>query len=87
MADTKGAIRSHISKKYSKHNDQSKNDTEQALFYKTLHRNLKIDQHELHKQHGVNSGKVNSHRVTVVANTVVSRQWRNDRIVITINGT
>ena len=44
--DTKGATRSRKSKKDRHHNDQMKNDKGMKMIYKTLHRELKIEQHE-----------------------------------------
>ena len=44
--DTKGVIRIRISKKNRQHNAKRKSTKGQTTIYKTLHRKLKIDQHE-----------------------------------------
>jgi len=44
LEDTKGVSRSSKSKKDRQRNDEEKND--KTTIYKTLHRKLKIEQHE-----------------------------------------
>jgi hypothetical protein len=75
-----------------------KRTKQQTTIYKTLHRKLKIEQHEPHLKPEVNwcFGRVSSscstgitHRVTLVTNPVilVSHERGKDRTVITTNGT
>jgi len=56
VEDTKGVIRSRKSKKDWQYNDQKKK--RQTIIYKTLHRKLKIEQHEPHKKTEMNLGAV-----------------------------
>ena len=46
--DTNGITRSPKSQKNRQHNGQIKNDEKDKQIYKTLHRKLKIEQHEPH---------------------------------------
>ena len=46
--ETKWAIRSRKSKKNRQYNDQKWNNKAQTMIYKTVHRKLKIEQHELY---------------------------------------
>ena len=48
IEDTKVVIRSCKTKKDRQHNGQRKRTKEQTTIYKTLHRKLKIEQHEPH---------------------------------------
>ena len=48
LEDTKAATISRKSKKDRQHNGQKKSTREQTTIYKTVHRNLKIDQYEPH---------------------------------------
>ena len=72
-----------------------KKTKEPIVIYKTLHRKLQIEQHKHHLKPRMNScyvsGRVSrscstsgTHRVTLVTNSVISHEWGNDRIVITI---
>jgi hypothetical protein len=53
VEDTKGVIRIRRSKK-----DKSKKTKGQTIIYKTLHRKLKIDQHEPQEKLWMDSGAV-----------------------------
>ena len=46
--DSKGVIRSRHSKKNRQSNDHKKEDKKTTMVYKTLHRTLKMDHHELY---------------------------------------
>ena len=46
--DTNGITRSPKSQKNRQHNGQNKKDEKDKQIYKTLHRKLKIEQHEPH---------------------------------------
>ena len=46
FVDTKGVIKSRESRKDRQHNGQKKSMKGQTMIYKTLHRKLKIKQHE-----------------------------------------
>ena len=63
--DTKVVIRSHISNKNRQYNGQTRTDNTmakrkmtkgQTMVYKTLHKKLMIEQHDIHKRQRVNSG-------------------------------
>jgi hypothetical protein len=56
--DTKGEIRVRISKKYNTM-AKRKRTKGQTTIYKTLHRKQKMEQHEPHKQPGINFGALN----------------------------
>jgi len=93
--DTKGVIRSHKSKKDGQYNGQKRTKSE-TTFYKTLHRKLKIKQHEPHLKPGLNSCvpecrsscfKCGIRRVNIVTNPVISHELGKHLIVITTNRT
>ena len=53
--DAKEAVRSRNVKKERQYNGQRKIPRGPTMIYKTLHRKLKIEQHELYKDSGVNT--------------------------------
>ena len=73
------------------HNGQTKQER-QTTNYKTLHRKLKIEQHEPHKNRGeprcpgrvsLSCSTCGTHRLTRATHPVISQEWRMDRFIIT----
>jgi hypothetical protein len=69
--DIKGVIRSHQLKKYRQCNGWKKNEKGQTTIYKSLHRKLRIEQHEHNKKKLRYPGRISTscstcstHRVT-----------------------
>jgi hypothetical protein len=67
--DTKGVIRTRKSNKGRRYNGKG-----QTLIYKTLHRKLRIEQHETHKNPGKTCSICDIRRVTLVTNQVTSHE-------------
>ena len=67
--DTKGGIRIRKSNKGRRCNGKG-----QTLIYKTLHRKLRIEQHETQKKPGKTCSICDIRRVTLVTNQVTSHE-------------